>query len=139
MSSLRNLSLNLVLQRSRLFQAAMIVALWKVGQAIVGMLHLPVPGGILGLALAFLLLASRRVAPASLRRGADWFIGDMLLFFVPAALVVVDHPELFGAIGLKIMAVIAAGTISVMAATALTVDFCYRWKLRHAPVRAPLR
>ena len=92
---------------------------------------LPLPGGIVGMVLVLLLLASHRLSLFSLKRGAEWFLAEMLLFFVPAVLAVVDHGELLGLLGLKVLLVILGGTMTVMGVTALTVDLCYRWSARH--------
>lgn len=119
------------LLRTRLGQVAIIVALWLLGEALVRLMGLPVPGGIVGLAFALALLLSRRVKAVSMRRGAQVFLADMLLFFVPAVLAVVDHREFVSLLGLKILLVILAGTAAVMGVTALTVDLCYRWRLGH--------
>ena len=78
------------------------------------------------------LLLSRRLSALSLRRGTNWFLAEMLLFFVPAVLAVLGHREFFGLIGLKILAVILVSTISVMVSTALAVEACYRRMSRHA-------
>jgi NADPH:quinone reductase-like Zn-dependent oxidoreductase len=43
-----------------------------------------------------------------------------------SVLAVLDHRELFGLLGLKILAVILGGTIAVMAVTGLIVDLCWR-------------
>lgn len=117
--------------RSRSAQIGAIFLLWGLGEAFSRATGLPVPGGIVGLALALLLLASRRVSLFSLRRGAQWFLAEMLLFFIPAVLAVTEHRELLSLVGLKILAVILVGTAAVMGVTALTVDLCTRWRLRH--------
>jgi holin-like protein len=49
-----------------------------------------------------------------------------VLFFVPAALAVLDHRELLGLVGLKVLAVIVGSTLAVMGVTGLIVDLCYR-------------
>lgn len=121
------------LHRSRLAQLGLILALWLAGEGLVRASGLPLPGGVFGLALALVLLASRRISLFSLKRGAEWFLAEMLLFFVPAVLAVTDHPEFVGLLGLKILIVILGGTVAVMGVTALTVDLCYRWRLRHGP------
>ncbi len=84
------------------------------------------------------LLASRRISLFSMRRGAEWFLADMLLFFIPAVLAVLGHRELLGLLGLKILAVICIGTLTVMTVTAFTVDLCYRWRSGHVSVRTDL-
>lgn len=122
------------IHRSRLAQLGLIVGFWLAGEAIVRLAGLPVPGGIVGMGLALAVLASQRVKPISMRRGADWLLADMLLFFVPAVLAVIEHREFLGWLGLKILVVILAGTAAVICVTALTVDLCYRWSMRHGVV-----
>ncbi|MDX3808658.1 CidA/LrgA family protein [Bosea thiooxidans] len=129
MSSL-SIPLRRLVHQSRLAQIGLLVCLWLAGEAIVRVTGLGLPGGIVGLALALVLLASGRVSPFSLRRGASWLLAEMLLFFVPAVLAVVDHREFLGPLGLKIMAVVVLGTVAVMLVTALTVDLCYRWSAK---------
>ncbi len=120
------LSLRRFVRSSRLAQIGLMLGLWWVGCQLTLHLSLPVPGAIVGLALALALLASGRVSRASLRHGADWLLADMLLFFVPAVLAVLNHREFLGLLGLKLLAVIACGTIVVMAVTAVVVELCFR-------------
>lgn len=120
-----------VLHHSRLMQIATLVGFWLAGEGVVRLVGLPLPGGIVGMALVLVLLLSGRISLFSMKRGAEWFLAEMLLFFVPAVLAVLEHQELIGLLGLKIMAVILLGTLTVMSVTALTVDLCYRWSLRY--------
>lgn len=121
------------LHRSRLLQIGLLIGFWLAGDALVRLTGLPVPGGIVGLFLVVLLLASGRLSLFSMRRGANWFLAEMLLFFIPAVPAVLDHREFIGLLGLKILAVILLGTVVVMAVTALTVDVVCRWSLRREP------
>jgi holin-like protein len=82
------------------------------------------------MALALLALGARGLHIGSLKRGANWLLAEMLLFFVPAVLALLDHSELLGLMGLKILTVIILSTVAVMSVTALTVDLCYRWIAR---------
>ena len=94
------------------------------------------PAGLMGFALLALGLFSGWVKPAWLQRGTNWLLADMLLFFVPAMLVVTEYPALIRSQGLQILAVIVLSTACVMAATAFAVDRVYRlelrWSTRHA-------
>ncbi|WP_343313593.1 CidA/LrgA family protein [Brucella sp. BE17] len=119
------------LHHSRMMQIATLTGFWLMGEAVVRLSGLPLPGGIVGMVLVLLLLLSGRISLFSMKRGAEWFLAEMLLFFVPAVLAVLEHRELIGMLGLKIMAVILIGTLTVMSVTALTVDLCYRWSLRY--------
>jgi holin-like protein len=117
---------------SRLLQIGLLSGFWLVGEGVVRAAHLPVPGAVAGMLIALALLASRRLSVSSMRRGADWLLAEMLLFFVPVVLAVLDHRELLGLLGLKILVVIVVGTVAVMAVTALTVDLCSRWSTTRA-------
>jgi len=125
------------LHRMRAAQVGLIMGFWLAGEALVRLVHLPVPGGIVGLALLLAAMAAGWISPFSARRGAQCLLADMLLFFVPAVPAVVEHGEFVGILGLKILAVILVGTVAVMAATALTVDACHAWMLRRARTGAP--
>lgn len=126
-----------LIRRHPIAQIGLVTAFWLAGEAASRLSGLGLPGGVLGLALVLALLATGRLKPASMKRGADWLLREMLLFFVPAVLTVLNHPELFGLLGLKILAVILLSTIAVMAATALAVDACFRWNTPHAPLAHP--
>ena len=117
-----------LVHRSRLAQIALLLAFWLLGGAVARATDLPLPGGIVGMALVLSLLATRQLSVLSMRRGAEWLLAEMLLFFIPAVLAVLDHREFLGLLGLKILIVIVVGTTIVMAVTALTVDLCYRWR-----------
>lgn len=117
-------------RRSSLLQIAVIAGFWLVGEAVVRLTHLPVPGGVVGMVLVLGLLVGGWLRPARVKHGAARLLGDMLLFFVPAVVAVIDHREFLGATGLKVLAVILVGTVMVMASTAITVDLAYRWRMR---------
>ena len=121
-----------MLRRSGVFQVALLIVFALAGEHATRALGLPVPGGVAGMALMLAMLASRRMGTGLVRRGSSLLLGDMLLFFVPAVMALLDHGELIGVLGLKLLAVIVMGTIMVMGATALAIDACYRWSLRHA-------
>lgn len=122
----------IALRRSRVLQITLIVAFSLLGQALAQALGLPVPGGVIGMALVLLLLATRLLRVRNVHRGASWLLGEMLLFFVPAVMSLLDHREFLGVLGLKLLLVILLGTALVMTGTALTIDLCYRWMNRHA-------
>ncbi len=126
-------NLSVVLRRhcraNFLYQVGIILAFWLAGEGIVRVTGLPLPGAIAGLALLLISLGSKRLRLGTVRKGAQWFIAEMLLFFVPAVLAVLDHPELLELEGLKILTVILLGTVIVMVVTALVIDLCYRWSL----------
>jgi holin-like protein len=114
------------------FQLTWFVILWLAGEALSRLAGAVLPGGVIGLALLLLMLWLGALKLANLKRGADWLLAQMLLFFVPAVLVVLEHREFAGALGLKILLVIVASTMAVMASTALVVEFAHRLAVRAA-------
>lgn len=112
-----------------IFQLLLIVGFWVAGEVLVRATGLPVPGAIVGMLIVLALLSSGKLSLRTLQRGARWFLAEMLLFFVPAVLVVLDHPEFLGLLGLKVLAVILFGTVIVMVVTAAVMDLGYRWSV----------
>lgn len=115
---------------SRVTQTLIIIAFWQLGDVIARASGLPIPGAIWGLFVVLLLLGTGALRLQVVHRGANWFVGEMLLFFVPPVLAVLDHPEFVGWLGLKLLAAIIAGTLIVMTVTAVTIDLCYRLRVR---------
>lgn len=115
-----------------LLQVLALCGLCTASDALVRVLHLPMPGSVLALGVLLLLLASGAVPLADLRRGADWLLAEMLLFFVPAVMAVSQHMDVLRSDGVRILAVILLGTVLVMTTTAVLVDLMWRWRSRHA-------
>lgn len=111
--------------KSRILQICLITALWFFAQELSLLCHLPISGGVIGLLLVLLLLYFDILSIRSLALGAEWFLAEMLLFFIPAVPAVLNHQEFFGWTGLKILAIIILGTIIVIIGTAFIVDFCF--------------
>jgi len=115
---------------ARWAQVALIVLFWFACDLASRRLRLPVPGSILAMGLLLALLLGGVVPATSLRRGADWLLAEMLLFFIPAVMAVWQHLPLLRAEGVRILAVILVGTVLVMGTTALLVDLVFRWRQR---------
>lgn len=113
-------------------QGGIILLIWLACESFVKSMKIPISGGILGFAITLLLLKTHFINLHSIRKGAGLFIKDMLLFFIPAVLKLLEYHEFVGILGLKILLVIALSTIAVMIVTAVVVDFCYHWRTNHA-------
>ena len=112
--------------RHRVLQIAVLCLFSAIGEGLTRAFGLPIPGGVIGMALVFALLASGVVKLGTLRGGARWLLAEMLLFFVPMVLAVLNQRAYFGLLGLKILVVIVAGTAAVMMVTAFVVDFGFK-------------
>lgn len=93
-----------------------------VGNSIARLLHLPIPGSIIGLVLLFLLLQFHIIKLEWIELGAGLLLSELLLFFIPSAIGVIDYTALFGEQGVKAVLVIVLSAIVVMFATGYTAQ-----------------
>lgn len=107
-------------------QVAILIGVWYLGTQAARATGLPLSGGVVGLAVVLALLLGRVVALDSLAGGADRLLATMGLFFVPAALGVLDHPELRGLAVVKVLVVLVVSTAAVMLVTGLVVELGLR-------------
>ena len=112
-------------------QLAALVGLWWLCRLGVQALGLPVPAGVVGMLVLIALLVSGALPARLVRRGAGSLLDHLLLFFVPACMTLLDHRELLSLTGLKLLAVIVVGILTVMAGTAIIVELHFRGRMRH--------
>ncbi len=79
--------------------------------------------------LMLTLILCRALPLSWVRAGARWLLAEMLLFFVPAVVAVVNYAQLLMVDGWRIFAVIALSTLMVLGATARVVDKVYRFEI----------
>jgi holin-like protein len=111
-----------------LTQVLGLIVLWYAADRCATWLGLPFSGGVVGLLLTVLLLHSRLLRPTVIEHGADWLLSNMLLFFIPLVVSVVQFTGLLEADGLRLFAAIGIGFICVMLATAFTVEWVCRFE-----------
>nr|WP_255720791.1 CidA/LrgA family protein [Acuticoccus kalidii] len=93
------------------------------GEVVVNLFGLPIPGPVLGGgALAVILLARGRVG-AELSSTAHVILRNLSLLFVPAAVGVIEYRDMFVAYGLPLFVTVLGSTMLAMAAAALV----FRW------------
>ena len=120
-----------VLQRLQVpVQVLLYAGLFIVAQYLVSWLHLPLPANLVGMVLMLALIVCRILPLSWVRAGARWLLAEMLLFFVPAVVAVVNYAQLLMVDGWRIFVVIALSTMMVLAATAWVVDKVYRYELK---------
>ncbi|MDE1210331.1 CidA/LrgA family protein [Vibrio aestuarianus] len=115
-----------------LLQIVILSLIWFVAQYLVTTFHLPLPANLTGMLLLLALIMFRVVRVDWLRKGATWLLAEMLLFFVPAVVAVVNYQDIVQQDGLRILAVLIASTMVVIAVTAWVVDKVYRIELKLA-------
>ncbi|AIB38483.1 MULTISPECIES: CidA/LrgA family protein [Pseudomonas] len=114
-----------------LIELIALLAIYLLGCQLAVWLTLPIPGGVVGLGLLLATFASGLIKPAALQLGAGVLMAEMLLFFIPALMSLLDYGGLLRNDGWRILLVIGLSTLAVMLVTAFTVELVCRWKLRH--------
>jgi len=111
-------------------EITVLLAIYFLGSQIAAWLHVPIPGGVMGMALLLLAFALGWVKPATLQLGAGVLMAEMLLFFIPALMSLLDYGALVRNEGWRILLVIAISTLLTLGTTALVVDRVYRFEQR---------
>lgn len=78
------------------------------------LLHLKIPGSILGIVLVFILLQTKVIKLEWIERGANWLLAELLLFFIPSAVGVMQYFPMLENDGLQILLVVILSTVIVM-------------------------
>lgn len=99
-------------------QVLLYAGLFVFAEYLVDWLHLPLPANLVGMVLMLTLILCRALPLNWVRAGARWLLAEMLLFFVPAVVAVVNYAQLLMVDGWRIFAVIALSTLMVLGATA---------------------
>ena len=113
-------------------QVLLYAGLFVFAEYLVDWLHLPLPANLVGMVLMLTLILCRALPLSWVRAGARWLLAEMLLFFVPAVVAVVNYQELLLQEGWRIMVVLLVSTTLVLGTTALVVDRVYRLELKLA-------
>jgi len=114
------------------FQIALLAAIWLLADIAVRTLHLHLPANLTGMLLLLVCILLGVVKAQWFSAGARWLLAEMLLFFVPAVVAVVNYQELLLQEGWRIMVVLIVSTVLVLGTTALVVDRVYRLELKLA-------
>lgn len=95
-------------------QILFFVGMAKIANGLASILPIPVPGSIMGIVLLFVLLKMKIVRLEWIERGSNWLIAQMLLFFIPATVGIMNYKNMFMTSGLRIVSTIAISTAAVM-------------------------
>ena len=108
-------------------ELAVLLAIYLLGCQLAAWSGWPIPGGVIGMALLLLAFALGLLKPATLQKGAGLLMAEMLLFFIPALMSLLDYGGLLRDEGWRILLVIGVSTLMVMLVTAFTVELAVRW------------
>ena len=104
-------------------QILLILAVWAIASVLQNLLNLPIASGVIGFFLLLILLHTQRLKLENVEQGADVLLGELLLFFIPPVVGIIQYQELLIASGWKILFVIIISTAMVMMTSVWMVSF----------------
>lgn len=111
-------------------QIALLLVFSAALNALVNWLHWPVPGSIIGMVILFILLQTGVVRLSWIEAGANWLLAELLLFFIPSAVGIMDYGPMLEHNGMSILLIVLLGTFIVMAVTGLVATIIAKGKER---------
>ncbi|RFU64863.1 CidA/LrgA family protein [Peribacillus glennii] len=92
------------------------------GAVIKQLLQIPIPASMIGLLLLLAALMLKIVKLEWLERGANWLLSELLLFFIPSAVGIVNYDEILSWQGAEAVLLIGISTFIVMGTTAFVSE-----------------
>lgn len=121
-----------------LLQISVLLGFTWLGKGTAYALHLPIPGSLIGMGLLFLCLHMGWVRLQWVEAGATLLFSQMILFFVPSLVGIMQYPWLFGIKGLLVLIVVVSGSALVMVSTGVVAERLFKFRhgeaARHDPV-----
>ena len=99
------------------------------GTWIKDLFNLSVPGSVVGLLLLFILLISNIIKLEWIELGSRFLISNLVFFFIPATVGVMNYFDLFKGKGILLVVVVLISTILVMASSGLVSQFLAKDKV----------
>ena len=92
-------------------QLAVLIAIYLVGNQIVRLTGLPVPGNVVGVVLLYALLNLGLIRLEQVQDAADFLLRHLVFFFIPVAVDLMNWGGLFYRYGLMLALAIAVSTV----------------------------
>lgn len=115
-----------------ILQVAVLMGFSELLNVLVRWLHLPVPGSIIGIAIVFILLQTKVIKLEWVEIGANWLLAELLLFFIPSAVGIMNYIPMLEHDGVRIVVIVIFSTILVMVSSGLLAGTMAKRKERHA-------
>ena len=115
-------------------QLLLIMAFTLVGTFIsylLGLIHFPFPGSLIGMILLFVFLLFGLVKVDSIHDVGQFFIDNMGIFFVPASIAILKQVELISTIWWKLLIIIFGAFLISFTATYYSVKLTLYLQHRH--------
>lgn len=98
------------------------------GMAVKFIFPLPIPASMVGLLILLLALMLGIVKLEWVEQGGNWLLAELLLFFIPSAVGIVNYDEMMSWQGVESILLIGFSTFIVIGTTAFMSEKISKWK-----------
>lgn len=109
-------------------QLAIILAVYLAGLLLEHIFSLPLPGSIIGLLLMLLLLHLKVIKVEKIKQVSDFFLNNMMFFFIPATVGIMASYQILEGFLLKVIVLVMISVFITISITALVVQFIAKRK-----------
>lgn len=113
-----------------MIQVGILFAFYLLGSGLQKLLHLPLPGSIIGMLLLLTALSLRIMKGQWVGQGAKNLLAILPLLLVPSTIGVINYPALFTGKGMFVFLIVIVSTIITIVVTAKTSQFLEKLVLR---------
>lgn len=113
-----------------LIQVLVLCGISLMGNFAAQFLPVAIPGNILGIFILLILLERGIIRMDKIEQGANFLIAELLLFFIPSAIGVMQYQDVLRGDWLQLVFVIAASTAAVLFFVALTAECLLRFRVK---------
>jgi holin-like protein len=107
-------------------QLALLMVIYLIGNQVVLVTGLPIPGNVVGVALLYLLLNLGWVRLEHVQDAADFLLRHLVFFFIPVAVDLMNWGSLFYRYGLMLALAVIISTILTFLGTGLMAQWLRR-------------
>lgn len=108
----------------KLFREALIICgIYLIGEEISNLLHLPIPGNILGMVILFILLCTKIVKVENIENVTNFLLDHLAFFFIPAGVGLMTSIGIIESTWIQLLIVCLSTTAIIIASTGLIVQF----------------
>jgi len=110
-------------------QSILLLAISITGELLNKVLHIPLPGSVLGLLLLLLLLLSGIIRAKHLEELSNFLLNHLAIFFIPAGVGLITVAGVLKSFWVALLLISIISSILVMTVTAIIVQYVRRKKI----------
>lgn len=111
-------------------QICLLCGISVLGNFIAKVVPIGIPGNIIGIFILLILLERKVIRMDRIEKGANFLIAELLLFFIPSAIGVMQFQDVLQSDWMQIVFVIVTSTAAVLFFVALTAEALLRLRVR---------